>query len=583
MAWESATGYARLLAHAAGVAARRAVVAVEAGPFARWRWPGPTPERLVIAPQDIRTADPTLAADIYAGLFAFAGKVVETGGRSPFEVREASDDWMRVLHGFTWLRHLRAADGALTRQNARALVADWIAQEAKAPPLAFEAEVLAHRVLAWITQSPLILEDADRSFYRRFLRSLTRQLRRLRTRYLDAQEGWPRLLSAIAVAEAALSLDGQQRLVRQATHRLDQELSDQVLSDGGHVSRNPGILLEILTELLPLRQAYTARGLTPSNTLIGAIDRMMPMLRFFRHSDGAFAHFNGMGSTPADQLATVLAYDDVRGRPVQDASYSGYQRLEAGGTLVLMDVGGPPPLALSAGAHAGFLSFEMSGAAHRFIVNCGVAEGDERWRQIARATPAHSTLTVEETSSASFLTQPALRRRLGPLLVSGPSSVTARRTEGPAGIEVVARHDGYSRRFGLIHERQIVLNADGSVLTGLDRLITRSGGADGRRRFDIRFHLHPAVRANRTAGGDILLLSPDGEAWTFSCPLIEPVLAESIYLSDVHGRRRSAQIVLSGGARVTPEVGWTLTRTGLSNRVRGGRARAGQVGPDLFG
>ncbi|HUG62089.1 MAG TPA: heparinase, partial [Methylomirabilota bacterium] len=294
MAWEQVSGSTRLLSHAVGVALRRAVVSLETGPFSRWRWPGPTPERLVIAPQDIRTADPTLAADIYGGIFTFAGQVVETGGRSPFEVPPPSPGWARQLHGFGWLRHLRAADGALNRQNARALVADWIAQEAKAPALAFEPEVLARRVLAWITQSPLILEDADRAFYRRFLRSLVRQVRRLRIRFLDAPDGYPQLLSSIAVAEAALSMDGQSRLVRQASHRLDLELERQVLPDGGHISRNPGVILELLTELLPLKQAYAARGLSPSAALLGAVDRMMPMLRFFRHSDGAFGQFNGM-------------------------------------------------------------------------------------------------------------------------------------------------------------------------------------------------------------------------------------------------------------------------------------------------
>src|SRR5712672_292961 len=43
-------------------------------------------ERLVIAPQDLRTADPTRAAEIYGGRFAFAGKVVVCDGRSPFEM-----------------------------------------------------------------------------------------------------------------------------------------------------------------------------------------------------------------------------------------------------------------------------------------------------------------------------------------------------------------------------------------------------------------------------------------------------------------------------------------------------------------
>jgi uncharacterized heparinase superfamily protein len=75
-------------------------------------------QRLLIAPQDIRTADPTMASDIYAGYFAFAGKMVNTHGGSPFETPPPSPAWAANLAGFGWLRHLRAADTALARANA---------------------------------------------------------------------------------------------------------------------------------------------------------------------------------------------------------------------------------------------------------------------------------------------------------------------------------------------------------------------------------------------------------------------------------------------------------------------------------
>ena len=111
------------------------------------------------------------------------------------------------------------------------------------------------------------------------------------------------------------------------------------------------------------------------------------MLRFFRHGDGSFALFNGMGPTPTDLLTTILAYDDARGTPVANAPHSGYQRVEAGGAVVLMDTGGPPPIEVSTEAHAGCLSFELSTKANRIVVNCGMpATSRESWRQVARAT-----------------------------------------------------------------------------------------------------------------------------------------------------------------------------------------------------
>ena len=74
-----------------------------------------------------------------------------------------------------------------------------------------------------------------------------------------------------------------------------------MLPDGGHVSRNPGVLVELLLDLLPLRQAFAARNVPPPNAVLNAMDRMMPMLRFFRHGDGNFALFNGMGPTASDR------------------------------------------------------------------------------------------------------------------------------------------------------------------------------------------------------------------------------------------------------------------------------------------
>ena len=96
-------------------------------------WPGRT-DRLIIAPHDLRTADATRAAEIYAGRFVFAGKIVTCHGRSIFDLEPPSEDWEVALLGFGWLRHLRAADTALTRANARSLVDDWISNRQAQTP-----------------------------------------------------------------------------------------------------------------------------------------------------------------------------------------------------------------------------------------------------------------------------------------------------------------------------------------------------------------------------------------------------------------------------------------------------------------
>src|SRR5271166_4645766 len=330
-------------------------------------WPGRT-DRLIIAPHDLRTADATRAAEIYAGRFVFAGKIVTCHGRSIFDLDPPSDDWEAALLGFGWLRHLRAADTALTRANARALVDDWMSNQSQKRPIARRADVLSRRVISLLSQAPLVLGDTDSKFYRRYLRGLTREIRYLRYTMVDIADGVPRLQVLVALCYASLCLANQAGHIRAATRKLSDELQRQILPDGGHISRNPGALIELLIDLLPLRQTFAARNIAPPPALLNAIDRMMPMLRFFRHSDGTFAHFNGMGATPAELLLTLLAYDESHGAPLSNAPYSAYQRIEAGGAVLIMDTGGAPPIEASLDAQAGCLSFEFSSPKHSLIV-----------------------------------------------------------------------------------------------------------------------------------------------------------------------------------------------------------------------
>ena len=556
---------ARLSWFAARCAVRGLVGGISAHPLMRWRFSPATTDRLLMAPKDLRTADPTRASEIYSGRFAFAGKVVICDGRSPFEMEPPSEEWAESLFGFGWLRHLRAAESGITRANARALVDEWITLQAVGDPVAWRTDVVARRIISWLTQAPLVLHEVDTKFYRRFLRNLTRQVRYLRGTLGKARDGLPRLQGIIALTYASLCMKGQMRSAKSATRRLVHELERQILPDGGHISRNPGVLIELLLDLLPLRQAYASNNIPPPPAVLNAIDRMMPMLRFFRHGDGNFALFNGMGPTSADLLAAVLYYDDARGTPVANAPHSGYQRLQAATTVMLADTGVPPPIGVSQEAHAGCLSFELSSKQHRIVVNCGMpATSRASWRHVARGTAAHSTVTVNEAGSCRFLATRWLRRLLGTPIVAGPSEVPVAREERTDGVVLRASHDGYADMFGILHQRTWRLSPDGRSLDGEDVFAPSSGEklpGGGRDEFAVRFHLHPAVKASRlTDGHGAMLMLPNREAWTLEAYEDPVTLEESVFLAGSEGPRRAVQLVIHGRARKVPRVRWTFTQ-----------------------
>ena len=565
----------KLTVFAARRGLRTAVSRLNAHPLLRWRFTPAVADRLLIAPQDLRTADPTRASEIYAGRFAFAGKILICDGGSPFEMEPPSEEWADMLLGFGWLRHLRAVESGITRGNARALVDEWIALQGSWDATGWRPDLVARRIISWLSQAPLLLHEADMRFYRRFLRSLTRQVRYLRRTASSTRDGVPRLQAIMALAYAALCMQGQARMLKSVTRQLSDELTRQVLPDGGHISRNPGALMELLLDLLPLRQAFSARNVPPPAALNNAIDRMMPMLRFFRHGDGNFALFNGMGPTRTEMLATVLAYDDARGTPVANAPHSGYQRVQTGDAVLIVDSGPPPPLPVSYEAHAGCLAFELSSKTHRIVINCGLPETSrDTWRHVARATAAHSTVTFNDTSSCRFLTSESFRRLLGTLIVAGPKVVDVSRQERDSGFVLRLSHDGYADRYGVIHQRSLRLSAGGRRLDGEDLFVPARGDrlpARAGDEFAVRFHVHPLVKASRlTDGRGAMLVLPNREVWTFNAYEERVELEESVYLAGPDGPRRAVQIVIYGRAREVPRVHWTFAHVDAAEPARRG-------------
>jgi uncharacterized heparinase superfamily protein len=524
-------------------------------------------ERLLIAPQDIRTADPIAAEHIYAGYFSLAGKMVNTHGYSPFAIPAPSAAWGEAVHGFGWLRHLRAAGTALARANAHALVEDWLNLDARGSldrEAAWPPRVAARRLISWLSQSPIILENADHAFYRRFLRAIEAHAATLERALAGGLEADARLTAIVALTHAGLCLEGAGGLLRRAASMLAREVPAQIMGDGGHLSRNPRVLVELLVDFLPTRQAFVARAIAAPEPLLNAIDRMTPMLRMFRHADGALAGFNGMGVSEPETLATLLAHGAAGAAAILDAPYSGYQRLEADGAIVIADVGAPPPLAFSREAHAGCLAFEFSSGLQRIVVNCGAPQPDAgEAREAARATAAHSTLTIDDHSSCRFAPAGSWSVPAG-VVLEGPSRVEVRRESEDAGGQTIdVRHDGYARRYGAVHRRVLRLAADGAGLYGEDWILpARKTAALPEKLLAVRFHLHPAVRAEMGADpGSVILMLPSGEEWRFEASGSAVSLEESIFFAAPGGARPTMQIMAPRGLPDSAPVRWSFRRS----------------------
>ena len=553
----------------AAVAKRRArITGSRNAPWRRLlRAPRPMGE-LLLVPSDLRATDPSFADEVAAGQFGLAGAVVDLNGQSPFRLSAPSRAWARELHGFAWLGHLRAAGSDEATLLARRLVRDWIATSSRPRGLAWRPEVMAERVIAWIANAGLLLEGAEAGDFGAITRSLGAQIDLLDAVHAHAAPGAARLKCLIALVLADLALAGRDRHLARIEPRFLAELDRQILPDGGHVSRNPDTVLNLLLDLLPLRQCYPARQRPPPQALAEATGRMLRFLGALRLGDGSLARCNGRGADQGDVLATILSYNTDVGEAAGHLESSGYARLARGDTILLMDCGGPPEFELGGAAQAGCLAFEMSHVTTALLRNGGVpgdSHGSEK--PAARATASHSTLCLDARSSASLVGSPAIERHCGGPVLRGPATVTARLTDADGACVIEASHDGYLAEFGLVHTRRLALSQDGLRLDGIDRLAPRSGVLRLPRDLPFAVHFHLAAQAEATcdaAGTSATFRVRGGDRWRLTVAGASASLEASIDYAHALGPQPRRQIVLRGACPGETTVTWSIVREAVA-------------------
>ena len=483
--------------------------------------------------------------------YPFAGEVVESAA-PPWRTPEASRAWHAELHGFAWLRDLRQLNSDAARRRARDLVEAWMAEHPGPRDRTWEPAVTGTRLANWLGQYSFFADTADAEFRTRLANAMMRQARHLMRVLPCGLSGADQMRAIKGLIYAGLCLEGGEPARRHGTALLERLLPQQIHDDGGHVARAPATHLRVLQDLLDLRATFAAAGVNAPRSLVLAIESMAPILKLLRHGDGGLALFNGSDAGARDILDLTIKRAGHRARVRTAAPQTGFQRLVAGDTCLLVDAGPPPPPGEDDSAHAGTLAFEMSEGRQRIVTNCGAKPAGTAWADVARTTAAHSTVTVAETNSAELLAAGGLGRR--------PASVTCRRDEAEGAVLLDMSHDGYARSHDVRHARRLYLDAAGGDLRGEDVVI----GPEG---LDVavRFHLHPDVHAGLVQNGTAVhLRTPDDSGWRFQVAGASLDLAESVYLGEPDRIRQSQQIVLA--TRTRPHrtiVKWAMKREGV--------------------
>jgi uncharacterized heparinase superfamily protein len=526
-------------------------------PLHKLRLRGRYPVQLLDVPADPIPGSPRAGRALLEGRLLHAGEsvAIDALGRGGF-----SPAFADYLHSFAWLRDLAAAaarrDGAPIAED---LMRRWLDRHARiVSEPAWRPDLWGRRILFWAAYAPFILDTQDVDYRKEVLHALARGARHLDRTADGAAQGLPRVTAWAGVIAAGLLIPGGDSRAGQGEGGMAKALALAMHEDGGLCSRVPAEQLALIELLAQLRSVYEVRARPPSGAVARALNNGVPTLMSAIMGDGGLSSWQGGRPTSGARVAAAVAGAGLRVTPREDARDWGYQRLTGGKAVLVMDAGPPPGGALTRGGCASTLAFEFSDGDQRLIVNCGGGRGlPKELAEGLRTTAAHSTLVLADTNSTSLHEDGTLGR--------GVTEVAVARGNSEAGARIEASHDGYVRRFGLVHRRRLLLSVDGRLLEGEDRLEPsgrkRPGGVLG---FEIRFHLAPGIETVPTADGQgALLRTGDGPAWQFRTRGGRLDIDESLWV-DPAGRPRSSQALVvtaesSADGAVLP---WSFRRVG---------------------
>ena len=294
--------------------------------------------------RDLWPGDAARGARLLRGEFEVMGTMrplrpSEAGGAQDWGPGGGSPAWRAAAHGFAWMRDLRALGTDAARLRGRALTADWLAMPAE--PLSEAPEVAGARISAWLGHWDFLAATAEDGFRRQLMQRMAQDARGL-VAGLPAEAAHRGALVALKGGMAAAVALEEETWLARCVRFLPAELERQFNRDGGHVERSPAQHLAALQDVIEIRNLLHGAGVDAPPILAAVLDRAAPALRMLRHADGGLALFNGTRDEPAAMLDLVLTQAQSRGRAPGALPETGFHRLAASRTLVIVDCGAPP-------------------------------------------------------------------------------------------------------------------------------------------------------------------------------------------------------------------------------------------------
>ena len=124
---------------------------------------------------------------------------------------------------------------------------------------------------------------------------------------------------------------------------------------------------------------------------------------------------------------------------------------------------------------------------------------------------------------------------------------------------IIGSHEGYLKKYGVIHERKIEYFSEKKKFLGTDKLIKKKKFKSTN--FEIRFHFEPDVKLTKTQDEKSILIELENSGWKFSSKNNKIDVETGLYFGKKNSFVENQNIFISGLTQnEDQEIMWELVK-----------------------
>jgi len=456
------------------------------------------------------------------------------------------------LNSFFWLFSLDLKSSKKDTQN---IILQWIKKNHKYNTKSWEVDIVAKRIIAWISNSKLTYDDGDADYKIKFNNIIKKQINHLVNEIEKSEWADDKMIVCAAILLGGLSYQDKDSYLNFGLSLLKKIIKFSFDNNGFPKSRNIRQLNFYLKYFVLIREWLKESQNEIPEYINESIFYLGQAYAFIWKNNKKNFLFNGnheANNVEFDNYLKRLGYNFKN----QSNELGGYVILNNKKVTLAMDIGPSPDKKFSSNYQAGSLSFEIIASGKKLICNSGYFQSyKHQLNELSKSSAVHSTLTLDDRSSCKFTKNLDSLSKISQGLKIIKKNVVFEKNYW----KISATHDGYLKRYGIVHDREIEFYPDQMKFIGHDKLISKNKNKN--LKFEIRFHLEPNVKVMKTQDNKSILIDLDGEGWKFNSNNENIDIDNGLYFGKKNYSIGNQNLFISGMTKTENQtIKWELTK-----------------------